>query len=400
MPKPKDKAPPPMGKKSAATQDANPWKIMRVNRWQIAVIALKAYCLVSSTLFVSEILRSVLDPVYGYVSASRYHGIATLIALLTACSTYASWPGSSRRWAKWLAVLGLAVSTIEVYLFRYSGRLGPSFGPLLTSLVTSFPLVLVSAVTAAKRVAGAMEKFLPKGSAQSNGVSGKTMSDAFIATICLIAYFEPKIGSSLLNEWLRRQLVRSRLGLYYLLIVFYALLFPSGYLSFMIVPVLQPNLLGAYIPLAYTDQVLNSTLHNHDISLIARQESSTGYISVLDNIKDGFRVMRCDHSLLGTTPSALIAHGIDTTVVEIDPVVHDFATQYFDLPSNHTSIIQDAVPFVEQNKGVKRYDFIIHDVFTGGVEPMALFTSDFLQGLKNLLTSDGVIAIVCCSFFV
>ncbi|KAL9008233.1 MAG: hypothetical protein Q9173_006626 [Seirophora scorigena] len=303
-----------------------------------------------------------------------------------------------------------------------------------------------------------MEKLLPKGSAQSNGVSRKTLSDAFITAICLIAYFEPNVGSSLLNEWLRSQLVRSRLGFYYLLIVFYALLFPSGYLSFMIIPTLQPNLLSAYIPLAYTDQILNSTLHNHDFSLIARQGSSTGYISVLDNVKDGFRVMRCDHSLLGgqwippqghvprlhepiyavfvmleavrlvhshagkhqkqdtqqsalvmyarvglgigTTPSALIAHGIDTTVVEIDRVVHDFATEHFDLPSNHTSIIQDAVPFVEQNEGGKKYDYIIHDVFTGGVEPIALFTSEFLGGLKNLLKSDGVIAIVCCSFFV
>lgn len=96
----------------------------------------------------------------------------------------------------------------------------------------------------------------------------------------------------------------------------------------------------------------------------------------------------------------MIAHGIDTTVVEIDPVVHDFATQHFDLPSNHTSIIQDAVPFVEQNEGVKKYDYIIHDVFTGGVEPMALFTLDFLRGLKNLLKSDGVVAIVCYYFFV
>lgn len=84
-------------------------------------------------------------------------------------------------------------------------------------------------------------------------------------------------------------------------------------------------------------------------------------------------------------------------MVEIDPVVHDFAQQYFDLPSNHTSIIQDAVPFVEQNTGGKKYDYIIHDVFTGGVEPIALFTSEFLQGLKNMLKSDGVIAIVCYS---
>ncbi len=30
-----------------------------------------------------------------------------------------------------------------------------------------------------------------------------------------------------------------------------------------------------------------------------RQESLTGYISVVESVDQGFRVMRCDHSLLG-----------------------------------------------------------------------------------------------------
>ena len=33
--------------------------------------------------------------------------------------------------------------------------------------------------------------------------------------------------------------------------------------------------------------------------MLARQDSTTGYISVLENNNQGFRVMRCDHSLLG-----------------------------------------------------------------------------------------------------
>ena len=102
---------------------------------------------------------------------------------------------------------------------------------------------------------------------------------------------------------------------------------------------------------------------------------------------------------IGTTPSALIAHGIDTTIVEIDPVVHDFATRYFSLPKNHTAIIEDAMNFVSRAQDVGpehySYDYIIHDVFTGGVEPVELFTQEFLQGLSALLEPDGVIAIVC-----
>ncbi|KAL8973655.1 MAG: hypothetical protein Q9197_002107 [Variospora fuerteventurae] len=286
-------------KKPNQSQNSIPKTSIRANAGQIILTALKAYSLVSLTLLASEILRSSLDPVYGHVPASRHHGILTRVALLTACSTHSSTPGSSRQWARWLAVLGLAVSIIQLFLFRYSGRLGPGFGPLLTSLVTSFPLVMVSVIIVAKRVTGSIDKLFPTGSAQSIGVSGRRISDAVFTAVCLIAYFEPKMGSTLLNEWLRTQVVRSRVGLYLVFAVFYPLLFPSRYLFFMVIPILQPKLLGSYVPLPYSDQFLNTTLHKYNYSLIARQESHTGYISVLDNTEDGFRVMRCDHSLLG-----------------------------------------------------------------------------------------------------
>lgn len=99
---------------------------------------------------------------------------------------------------------------------------------------------------------------------------------------------------------------------------------------------------------------------------------------------------------IGTTPAALVAHGIDTTVVEIDPVVHEFASKYFQLPKNHTAVIDDAVSYTASlvNDAEAQYDYIVHDVFTGGAEPIPLFTLEFLQGLSSLLKPDGVIAIV------
>ena len=42
----------------------------------------------------------------------------------------------------------------------------------------------------------------------------------------------------------------------------------------------------------------------------------------------------------------------------------------------------------------ENYDYIIHDVFTGGAEPVELFTEEFLAGLSQLLHPEGVIAIV------
>ena len=83
-------------------------------------------------------------------------------------------------------------------------------------------------------------------------------------------------------------------------------------------------------------------------------------------------------------------------------MVHDFATKYFVLPQNHTSVIGDAIEVVRDMQKAKemrnKYDYIIHDVFTGGAEPIELFTREFIMGLSDLLTPDGIIAIVRTKF--
>ena len=91
--------------------------------------------------------------------------------------------------------------------------------------------------------------------------------------------------------------------------------------------------------------------------------------------------------------------------MEIDPVVHSLATEYFALPKNHTAVIEDATVFVKKDKlrveqeekasRDGRYDYIVHDVFTGGAEPIDLFTVEFIQSLSDLLKPTGSIAIVC-----
>ena len=93
-----------------------------------------------------------------------------------------------------------------------------------------------------------------------------------------------------------------------------------------------------------------------------------------------------------------MAHGIDTTIVEIDPAVYDLALKHFNLPHNHTAVIQDAVAYTKNlatdPKG-RRFEYIVHDVFTGGAEPIPLFTLEFLQSLNALLKPNGAIVIVC-----
>ena len=92
-----------------------------------------------------------------------------------------------------------------------------------------------------------------------------------------------------------------------------------------------------------------------------------------------------------------MAHGIDTTVVEIDPVVHAFAKKYFQLRENNVPVLSDAGRYTKKladDAAGARFDYIVHDVFTGGAEPIDLFTLEFLQQLHTLLKPHGAIAIV------
>jgi spermidine synthase len=231
----------------------------------------------------------------------------------------------------------------------------------------------------------------------------------------------------------------------------------------------MPFLLGTilFIPNLSPNRI-NRTLEPQNWTLLDRAWSTTGYISVLENHSAGYRVLRCDHSLLGgewllthhrrekenwivaeptyavfemleavrlvtspdipaladkdakalviglgigTAPKALIAHGIDTTIVEIDSKIHEFATRYFELPGNHTSVTADATEWIARRSGShsdsdsestntntgkesEKYDYIIHDVFTGGASPLELFTAEFLLNLRGQLKAgSGVIAI-------
>lgn len=262
----------------------------------IAIGSLWAFFHLCLVLETSNILHSLLSPVYGSLPASRYHQPLILTALLISGSTYPIWRGSSQAWSQWLSVLLLSVPTLQLYLFRYSRQLGASTGPLISGLVTSFPLTLIAALVASKRLARKIDD-----SVLFDGVKYKAMWIGIIPQIIttmvsLIAYKTSNIFTNILS---RTIFARSRLALYYLLATSQALISPSKYLLLAALPMLHTFSFSVYSPLPYSNTYLNTTLQHHGYSLMARQESITGYISVLDNKNDGFRVMRCDHSLLG-----------------------------------------------------------------------------------------------------
>ncbi|KAG8850242.1 hypothetical protein FRB96_000474 [Tulasnella sp. 330] len=229
-----------------------------------------------------------------------------------------------------------------------------------------------------------------------------------------------------------------------------------------------------------------------EVRVLASANSVTGRIVVAENMKDGFRYLRCDHSILGgvwlgedkiaalsstkekivpaggvdligtrlgesiysafvlqdamrlferkaASPtlaagqSALVIGmgmgvmarsldqiGIKATILEIDPVVQAFAQNFFAAPKQKKpegvttkylidpltpqTHIGDARDFIETRaqrispsffaaKDVMKYDYVVHDCFSGGMVPAHLFTKEFWWNTKMLMKDDGIIAV-------
>ncbi|KAI0386381.1 S-adenosyl-L-methionine-dependent methyltransferase [Hypomontagnella monticulosa] len=402
---------------------------------QQVIVYGKAAALIALMAVFANVSLLTLSPVYGQIAATRLHQRVVWTAL------FAGWGGNLalRRVlpVKTLMLLPLVAAYIpmaQYFLLQASETFGANIGPAITESLTLFPLVTLSTACVADILEGADLSGLPKSIAGS--VPG-------LGAYALFKFIELDSMKQMVTQ-IGKSVLQTRVGLELVLASTYSIMARSKLLIWAIPAVLHAAFYNTHLMTPMATSSLNSTLHISGWSLMDRWESTTGYISVLNNHKDGFRVMRCDHSLLGgewtkferkivaepiysvftqleavrlvqipnkapdneakalniglgigTTPSALIAHGIDTTIVEIDPVVYDFAKKYFGLPSNHTAVIQDAISWSQSNKDDlhEYYDYIIHDVFTGGAEPIPLFTEEFLAGLKHMLKPNGVIAI-------
>jgi len=97
----------------------------------------------------------------------------------------------------------------------------------------------------------------------------------------------------------------------------------------------------------------------------------------------------------GTKVKMLNAHGIRVDSVEIDPLVVEKAHEYFGIVENDMSriIIADGRPYL--NNCIERYDFVILDVFGGGVAPAHLFSAEALAAIKRCLIPDGILMMNC-----
>ncbi|GAA5928483.1 hypothetical protein JCM1841_003671 [Sporobolomyces salmonicolor] len=96
----------------------------------------------------------------------------------------------------------------------------------------------------------------------------------------------------------------------------------------------------------------------------------------------------------GLSARVLHAHGVNLTICEIDPAVYEYARTYFGVPEPTGEVVlKDARAWLEQSAAGKQFDYIIHDVFTGGAVPASLFTQEFWSTLRQRLHPSGVLAV-------
>ena len=84
-------------------------------------------------------------------------------------------------------------------------------------------------------------------------------------------------------------------------------------------------------------------------------------------------------------------YGIITDTIEIDPAVANAAKTYFSFKPTGRLILGDARYQIK--KIHKQYDFIVHDCFTGGAEPIHMLSLEMITELKKHLKPDGILAL-------
>lgn len=391
----------------------------------------RAFYLVLLAALYAPLSQLNLAPVYGSIPSAVYHKYGLIASSMLSFAVKGHVPA---RLHTFVGAFVFWIPIIQYMLFSMSSILGNPLGPFITECLTLYPLVIISIYLASKELEGLNLSFLGEGLTEA----GPPMT-----TYLLFTVFE-RILRALVPTWMGMSIFFTRIGLQVMTAATYTAVIPGSLLWPALPAIIFNGVVNVHTPLMKTTDVLNNTLHLSGYTLIDRKESLSGYISVLQDNTNNLRVMRCDHSLLGgewllapdanrrvaepvyavftmlesvrlvkrsssgdhqtalniglgvgTAPSALIAHGVETTIIELDPVVHRFATQYFGLPKNHSAYLADAVAVVNDRKAALNghFDYVIHDVFTGGAEPVELFTEDFLLDLKSILKPDGVIAI-------
>ena len=237
-------------------------------------------------------------PVYSSVNAGTFPFVSVLLDFCMLFPSFFVYNAVSRRRTELLewfinliSLFGCAVPALTDYVGRYSEGIGPQWAPLMFIL-----LIRVALVQLALMLYSTKRSQEPKA----------TIETRWFWPACRLVWAH---GLLILFEKVVYSILYSPFGLLALSFVGrYGLQMASScgfaYLgrwkmAIVTLPILLIIAGSPHLPLQPNTARLNARLETEGYRLIDRKESVTGYISVLENINDGFRALRCDHSLLG-----------------------------------------------------------------------------------------------------
>lgn len=241
--------------------------------------------------FYSLVFLWNLSPIYGSTPSHIFHGYGVGI------SGAAGWFAkdhvhrlSGRKAVYLVPVLAFWLPAVQYFMAQQSSSLGNPTGPIITSVIALFPLIFISVACAGKLVQSGLDL----------SRHGDIVAEHVPLLGCYVVFSAgDHLAKALLSRIIGSTALFTRAGLQILIAVLYAAAIPSKAILLAVPPLLFHLTSNVHLPLGHTTAALNSAISDEGYALVARQESNTGYVSVLDNLEDGFRVMRCDHSLLG-----------------------------------------------------------------------------------------------------
>lgn len=295
-------------------------KAQRMTLWPYARLLLTTSAIIFLSAMSAEISKLSLTPVYGstpaiasldWLRGGFEHDQRYVAMIISVSLVHMFCDKRTLGFSKYLAIWGFFVPSIQSGLYSFSGKLGPTWGPRITYSLTSIPLSWLSLLHLVISIVEVSPFAIRAG-----GPATSTLIDfcgSGLRTLLLTStlyQFQIQIQKYLVHGLLKFMMmtsgmhaVSSRFGLQAVTALLYTQLgTPLGRIKLIltaILPILHLAFICPHLPLRYNTNMLNSTLRAEGYSLVARQESLTGYISVLDNVNAGYRVMRCDHSLLG-----------------------------------------------------------------------------------------------------
>ncbi len=255
-----------------------------------ASVYAKAVALLSLIAVSATVSRLALSPVYGSIPSSIWH------SKLVMAACFVGWSSNLylRRLLSFnpvllLPVIAVYVPPLQYYLYKLSGPMTAQWGPVVTETLTLFPLVAVSTACVATYLERADFSRLP-------GWLGDAMPGLGSWGVYKLV---ESTSAPLLEAHIGKTFLQTRVGLETVLAASYSLMAPSKLLWYAIPALIHTAVLNTHVASPIALQSLNRTLNADGWAILDRRESVTGYISVVEDLRQGFRALRCDHSLLG-----------------------------------------------------------------------------------------------------